>query len=140
MDLKSQGGHVFLTCNGEVWWHSQKQGLIAMLTLVDEFNPCPEASREAKWLLQLPNDIHGSQRDLPLLPIICDNQGGLTLFTTGIVKVRTKHIDICYHNSQDLCKRRTVNYSEVHTNANVSDILMKALTKARHTKIMKAMV
>jgi len=61
-------------------------------TLEAEFIACSEASREAKWLLQLQKDIHG--KDLPLLPINCDNQGALTLITTGIIKARTKHIDI----------------------------------------------
>jgi len=83
---KSQGGHVFLASNGAVSWQSRKQGLIAMSTLDAEFIPCLEASREAKWLLQLQKDIHGSQRDSPLLPINCNNQGALTLITTGIIK------------------------------------------------------
>jgi len=95
--------------------------------------------REAKWLLQLQNDIHGSQRDSPPLPINCDNQGALTLITTGIIKARNKHIDVCYHNSRDLHKRRIVNYSYVHKNENVADILTKALTKDQHTKLTKAM-
>jgi len=64
-----------------------------MSTLETEFIACSEASREAKWLLQLQKDIHG--KDLPPLPINCDNQGALTLITTGIIKARTKHIDVC---------------------------------------------
>jgi hypothetical protein len=76
---------------------------MAILTLKAKFIPCSEASREAKWLLQLLNDIPGM--DLPLLPINCDNQGALTVITTGIIKARTKHINVCYHNSQDLRTR-----------------------------------
>jgi len=56
-DRKSQGGHVFLASNGAVSWQSRKQGLIAMSTLEAEFIACSEASREAKWLLQLQKDI-----------------------------------------------------------------------------------
>jgi len=138
-DRKSQGGHVFLANNGAISWQSRKQSLIAMSTIQAEFIACLEASREAKWLLQLHNDIHGSQRDSPLLPINCDNQGALTLITTGIIKARTKHIDVCYHNSRDLHKRRIVNYSYVHTNENVADILTTALTKDKHTQFTKAM-
>jgi len=138
-DRKSQGGHVFLASNGAVSWQSRKQGLIAMSTLEAEFIACSEDSREAKWLHQLQKDIHGSQRDSPPLPINCDNQGALTLITTGIIKARSKHIDVCYHNSRDLHKRRIVNYSYVHTDDNVADILTKALTKDKHTKFTKAM-
>jgi hypothetical protein len=138
VDRKSQGGHVFLASNGgAVSWQSRKQSLIAMSTLEAEFIACSEASREAKWLLQLQNDIHG--KDLPPLPINCDNQGALTLISTGIIKARTKHIDVCYHNSQDLHKRRIVNYSYVHTDENVAHILTKALTKDKRMKFTKAM-
>jgi hypothetical protein len=138
-DRKSQGGHLFLANNGAVSWQSRKQGLIAMSTLEAEFIACSEASREAKWLLQLQKDIHGSQRDSPPLPINCDNQGALTLITTGIIKARTKHIEVCYHNSRDLHNRLIVNYSYVHTDENVADILTKALMKDKHTKFTKAM-
>jgi hypothetical protein len=88
-DRKSPEGHVFLASNRAVSWQSQKQGLIAMSTLKGEFIACLEASREVKWLLQLQNDIRGSQKDSPLLPINCDNQGALTLITTGIIKAPT---------------------------------------------------
>jgi len=88
-DRKSQGGHVFLANNGAISWQSRKQSDIAMSTLQAKFIACSEASREAKWLLQLHNDIHGSQRDSPPLPFNCDNQGALTLITTGIIKART---------------------------------------------------
>jgi len=89
-DRKSQGGHVFLASNGAISWQSRKQCLIAMSTLEAEFIACSEASREAKWLLQLQKDIHSSKKDSPPLPINCDNQGALTLITTGIIKARTK--------------------------------------------------
>jgi len=84
VDRTSQGGDVFLASNGAISWQSRKQILIAMSTPEAEFIACLEASREAKWLLQLQKDIHG--KDLPPLPINCDNQGALTLITMGIIK------------------------------------------------------
>jgi hypothetical protein len=138
VDRKSQAGHMFLASNGgAVSWQSRKQGLIAMSTLEAEFIACSEASREAKWLLQLQKDIHG--KDLSPLPINCNNQGALALITKGIIKARTKHINVCYHNSRDLHKRQIVNYSYLHTDDNVADIFTKALTKDKHTKFTKAM-
>jgi len=138
-DRKSQGGYVFVTSYGAILWQSRKQSLIAMSTLEAKFIACSEASGEAKLLLQLQKDIHGSQKDSPPLPINCNNQGALTLITTGIIKARTKHIDVCYHNSRDLHTRRIVDYFYVHTDENVADILMKALTKDKHKKFTKAM-
>ena len=130
---------MLLANNGAISWHAPKKSLIAMSTLEAEFIACSEASREAKWFLQLQKNIHGSQNDSPPLPIQCDNQGALTGITTGIIKAQTKHIDVWCHNSRDLDRRRIVNYSYVNTNENVADILTKAHTKDKHTKFTKAM-
>jgi len=108
-DRTSQGGHVCLASNGAVSWHSWKQGLNAMSTLEAEFIAYSESSREARWIRQLQKDIHN--KDLSPLPICCDNQGALTHITTGIIKARTTHINICYHNRRDLHRRQIVNYS-----------------------------
>ena len=57
-DRKSQGGHGFLTCHdgGAKSLQSRKQDLIALSTLEAEYIACSEASREARWLLQLKRD------------------------------------------------------------------------------------
>jgi len=123
---------VFLSSNGAISWQSRKQSLTAMSSLEAKFITCSEASREAKWSLQLQKDIHSSKKDSPLLPINCDNHGALALITTGIINAGTKHIDVCFHNSRDLHRRRIVNYSYLHANENVADILTKALTKDKH--------
>jgi hypothetical protein len=129
-DRKSQGGPISLLSNGAVTWQSRKQDLIAMLTLAAEYITCSDGSREAMWLLMLHCAIHG--KDASPLPINCDNQGVLSHLTTGIIKSRTKYIDICYQNRRDLHARKIVDYFYVHTNENVADILTKALTKDKH--------
>ena len=83
------------------------------------------------------NNIH--DKDSPPLPINCDNQGALTLIITGIIEPRTRPIDVCDHNSQDLHTRPIDYYSYEHTDVNAADILTKALTKDKHTKFTKPM-
>jgi len=136
-ECKSQGGHVFLLSNEAVSWQSQKQYLIAMSTLEADYIACSDGSHEAKWLLQLHRDIQG--KDASPLPINCDNQSALSHIPTGIINVRKKYIDVCYHNSRDLHVRNIVDYSYVHTNKDVVDIPTKALTKDKHEKLTKAM-
>jgi len=137
VDRKSQGGHVFLTSNGAISLQSWNQSHIAISTFGVEFIACSAASREAKWVLQLQNDIQN--KDSPPWPIDCDIQGTLTLITMGIIKVQIEHIGVCYHNSGHLHRRRTVNHAYVHTDEHVADILMNALTTDKHTKFTKAM-
>jgi len=50
-----------------------------------------------------------------------------------------RHVNSRRPLEKDLHKRRIVNYSYVHTDENVADILTKALTKDKHTKFTKAM-
>jgi len=129
---------VFLSSNeGAVSWQSQKKGFIAMSTLEAEIISCLEAYSKAKSSLQLQADIHG--KDLPLLPMNCNRQGALALITTGIITACTKHINVRYHNSRALQKRRIVNYSYIYTDENVADLLTKAFSKDKHTKFTKAM-
>jgi hypothetical protein len=110
-----------------------------MSTLEAEFIACLEASRDALWLLQLQQDIHSSQKNSPPLKIHCENNTALTLITMGIIKAQTEHIDVYYHNSPDLHRRRIVKYSNLYTNKNVADILTKALSEVKHTKFTRAM-
>jgi hypothetical protein len=81
-DRKSQGGHVFQTSSGAISWQSRKQDLIAMSTLEAEYIACSEASREAKWFIQLWKDIQGvtgndtgNDTITARLSICCDKPG-----------------------------------------------------------------
>ena len=138
-NCNSEGGRVFLVHNGAVWWQSRKEGLIAMSSLEVIFIACSQASRDAKRFLQPQKDIHSYQRDSPLLWINRSNHGALTLITMGIIKARTKHIDICNYNSRDQQKGWIVNNSHLHMDDNLADIFTKPQSKDQYSKFMKAM-
>ena len=71
------------------------------------------------------------------MPIYTDSQGALTHIITGISKARTKHIEVCYHNSRNLNDRGVVKYDFVNTN-NPADILTKALERDKYGKFASA--
>ena len=143
---------MFILNNGAISWQSRKQDLVAASTTEAEYIACSEASREARWLRKLQRDIDGipatddpdgteatSQLQLPPTQIYTDSQGALAHITTGISKARTKHIDVCYHNSHDLHQRKVVKYDYVNTADNPADILTKALPREKHEKFARAM-
>jgi hypothetical protein len=154
-DRKSQGGHVFLCNGGAISWQSRKQTLVALSTTEAEYVACSEASREARWLRQLQRDINGDiydhdygyghhdddVQDADPIRVFSDSRGALAHITTagGITKARTKHIDVCYHNSRDLHARGIVLYDYVNTDDNPADILTKALARGKHEKFTRAM-
>ena len=72
-------------------------------------------------------------------PLIrCDNQGALAIVSTGIVKQRTKHIGVCYHNSRDLHARGIIEYTYVSTDENVADLFTKPLAIPKHQRFTAA--
>jgi len=144
-DQTSQGGHILIS-NGTISWQSRMQDIVAMSTVEAEYIACSEASREGKWLLQLCNDIKHNKNNknnknnkTKPLSILCDNEGSLAHITSGVIKSRMKHIDVYYHNSQDLHERGIVNYPWLSTDENVADILTKALGRLKPDKFNKAM-
>jgi hypothetical protein len=108
-----------------------------MTTLEAKFIGCSKGSLGVNWLLQLHREIHGE--DTSPIPINCDNPVAHSHFPSGKITARMKHIDVCYHNSRDRHAHKIVDYSYVHTNENVADILIKALLKDMHEKFTKAM-
>jgi hypothetical protein len=66
------------------------------------------------------------------VPISCDNQGALKLIDTGILKSKTKHIDIKFHHARDEQEKGHVRFNYVASEDNPADLLTKALPIARH--------
>ena len=79
--------------------------------------------------------------DAEPMRIISDSRGALAHITTagGIMKARTKYIDVCYHNSRDLHARRVVQYDYVNMDDNPADLLTKGLPRGKHERFTRAM-
>ena len=82
-----------------------------------------------------------SNDDAEPMRIFSDSRGALAHITTasGTMKARTKHIDVCYHNSRDLHARRIVQYGYVNTDDNPADLLTKGLPRGKHERFTRAM-
>ena len=85
------------------------------------------------------NSKTSDQRIHAPMRIFTDSQGALRHITTGIMKARSKHIEVCYHNSRDLHARGVVHYDYVNTSENPADRLTKALARDKHEKFTRAM-
>jgi hypothetical protein len=69
------------------------------------------------------------------IPINCDNLGAVNLVKTGIIKQKTKHVDIKYHHSHDEHQRGIVRFQYITTTDNLADILTKPLPPPRHHRL-----
>jgi hypothetical protein len=129
---KSIGGHIFQAKDkASVSWQAKSQSVVALSTLEAEYIACSDATREALWLRRLLGEIERSSVD-QTVPISCDNQGALKLIDTGILKSKTKHIDIKFHHARDETEKGHVKFEYIASEDNPADLLTKALPIARH--------
>ena len=114
---------------------------MALSTTEAEYIACSEASREARWLCQLQRDMTDSNNDAEPMPIFSDSRSALAhiMAASGIMKTRTKHIDVCYHNTRGLHARRIAQYGYVNTDDNPADLLTKGLPIGKHERFTRAM-
>ena len=68
------------------------------------------------------------------VPIGCDNQGVIKLITSGIVKQKSKHIDVKYHHMYDEQAKGSVRFHYVTSAAIPADLLTKPLAAPRHVQ------
>ena len=66
------------------------------------------------------------------IPINIDNQGALKVIASGIIKAKTKHIELKFHHSHDEQKKKKVIFEYVKSEDNISDILTKGLGLPAH--------
>ena len=71
------------------------------------------------------------------IPIGCDNQGAIKLITSGIVKQKSKHIDVKHHHVHDEQLKGSVHLQYVTSATNPADLLTKPLAAPRHTQLLQ---
>jgi hypothetical protein len=138
------GGFIFTNNTTPISWQARSQSVVALSTLKAEYVACSDATREALWINRLREDIRSlvitdSQILPPPISIKCDNQEAIKLIKSGVVKAKTKHIDIKYHHSHDEDKRGTIDFSYIESKENIADILTKPLSAPRHLELIKKM-
>jgi len=99
--------------------------------LEDKYIAFSHATRESLWLRCMMKEVGGGMAvkivDGPA-PIGCDNQGAIKLITLGVVRQKSKHLDIKYHHVHDEQMKGTVNFQYVTSESNPANLLTKPLT------------
>ena len=149
---KSVGGCVFglgyinahnseeLTMSGLIHWQAKSQSVVALSTLEAEYIACSHATRESLWLKRMFKEAADGMAvkisDGPV-PIGCDNQGAIKLIATGVVRQKSKHIDVKYHHVHDEQMKGSVKFQYVTSESNPADLLTKPLAVPRHEQLLR---
>jgi len=147
---KSVGGCVFglgntnvnneLVISGLIHWQSKSQSGVALSTLEAEYIACSHATRESLWLRRMMKEAAGGMAvkivDGPV-PIGCDNQGAIKLITSGVIRQKSKHINVKYHHVHDEQMKGTVKFQYITSESNPADLLTKPLAVPRHERLLQ---
>jgi hypothetical protein len=126
--------------SGLIHWQAKSQSVVALSTLEAEYIACSHATRESLWMRRILQEVATTMSitisDGPV-PIGCDNQGAIKLITSGIVKQKSKHIDVKYHHVHDEQAKGSVRFHYVTSAANPADLLTKPLAAPRHAQLLQ---
>jgi hypothetical protein len=126
--------------SGLVHWQAKSQSVVALSTLEAEYIAASHATRESLWLkrmLKEAADGMGVKASDGPVPIGCDNQGAIKLITSGVVRQKSKHIDVKYHHVHDEQTKGSVKFQYVTSESNPADLLTKPLAAPRHEQLTR---
>jgi hypothetical protein len=136
---KSIGGCIFYgITNGAIAWQAKGQSVVALSTLEAEYIAASDATREAIWLRKLTMDVLPLREIHEPTRIACDNQGALSLIRTGVIKAKTKHIDVKFHHIHSEEQNGSVLFYYVESAKNIADLLTKPLATGKHQELTLA--
>lgn len=116
---------MFIVASGLMSQKSILQSTITLSTIEVEYMAASKAAKEALWL-------KGFMKELGILKgevlLFCNSQSILCLAKNQVYHARSKHIDVWYHMIRELLNSREISLRKVHTEKNVTNILMKVVT------------
>jgi transposase InsO family protein len=126
---KSTSGYIFTMYGGPVSWSSRRQTTVALSTCEAEYIAMTQASKEAKWLRLLLQELGVPY--LGSVKIFADNQGAIALAKNPEFHNRTKHIDIQYHYVRQEVENGRIQLEFIDTDSMLADCLTKALARTK---------
>jgi hypothetical protein len=121
-DRRSTSG-VLLLLNGcsPIIWQSKKQATVALSTAEAEYMAMSAAVTEARWLVQLLQEM-GQQVALPVV-LHTDSQAAHGIATSsGLSHARRKHIDIRHHFVRELVQSGWLRVDWVQSSKQIADV------------------
>ena len=139
---RSQSRYIFTYGDTAIWWHPQKQTIVATSSNHVEILALHEASREGVWLRSLVHHIRETcglsfdQRSPTIL--YEDNTIRIAQVEWGYIKGdRTKHISPKFFCTHALQKKGDIDIQQICANNNLADLVTKALPTSTFEKLVQ---
>jgi hypothetical protein len=126
-DRKSITGWI-VKLNGDVVnWQSKKQNTVALSTCEAELYAEASCVQEVLWLQHLLGELNLKVESQSL--IWCDNQSTIEISKNGIIREKTKHVEVKYNFICEKIKSNLIKIEYIQTDKQQADILTKGLNK-----------
>ena len=128
---RSRTGYLLLMGTNVVAYGSSKQSIVTLSTTEAELVAMVEGIKALLMVIHILRDFCPC-----LLPVTVhvDNQGTIAIGSNEVHNTRTKHIDVRYFFSRDLCDEGVITIVYINTSENPSDILTKLLPRVAFEK------
>nr|KYP68427.1 Retrovirus-related Pol polyprotein from transposon TNT 1-94 [Cajanus cajan] len=139
---KSTLGYVFLLARGAISWKSEKQIVVASLTMKAEFVACFEATIQANWLRNFISGL-GIVDSAKPLKMYCDNSAAVFFSKNDKYSKGAKRMELKYFAVKEEVQKQRVSIEHISTNLMIADLLTKGLlpkTFIEHVKNMSIIV
>jgi hypothetical protein len=130
--------YVCRVSGGPVSWLSRSQKTAALSSCEAEFLALSDALKEVLWLRQALLELKINFKQP--ITINIDNQAAINLSKNAVNHQRTKHIDIRYFRIREEVENGNVCVAYVPTDANISDLLTKAVTAQQFFSLLGEIV
>lgn len=134
LDRKSVSGYVFMCNGGPISWRSQRQPIVSLSSTESEYIALSCAAQEAIWLGSFLEEFSIETRPIP---IMVDNSSSIKLAENPMFHKRSKHIDLRFHFTRELVKKKVISVEKISTKEQLADPLTKPLQRQdleRHRK------
>ena len=134
---KSLTGGVILLNGMAVSWTAKKQGGVSLSTMEAEFVAASEQTRELLGIREMLGEI-GMPPGLPMTLYI-DNQAAIKQLDGEASSIKAKHIDVRLKFVRDYSRREIVSAQYVRSEAQIADLMTKALDAVKLASLRKLM-
>ncbi|GJW61059.1 retrotransposon protein, putative, ty1-copia subclass, partial [Tanacetum coccineum] len=138
-DTKSQTRYVFVLNGGAVDWKSSKESTTVMSATEAEYIATSEAEMEAVWIRKFISRLGIVPTINEPIKMICDNSAALHFPNEPGVQKGARHYHRRYHYVRESIKLGEIKFLKVHTDDNLADPFMKALSKEKLTQHARSM-
>jgi hypothetical protein len=138
LDRKSITGWIVKLNGNVVSWQSKKQGTVALSTCEAELYATSACIQEVMWLQSLLKEL--GLKWQPASTVYGDNQSTIEICKNGIIREKTKHVDVKYKFITELLNKHQVQLQYIQTSEQQADILTKSLPKPLLEKHRQALL